>query len=71
LDPFDEWNLYTEETVTQKLPINLITPEIVFHYRGSLTTPPCSENVQWFVNPVPIHIKQSSLDELADMINEG
>jgi len=45
LDPFDEWNLNTEETVTQKLPINLTTPEIVFNYPGSLTTPPCSENV--------------------------
>lgn len=34
-----------------------------FRYTGSLTTPPCSENVSWFVLTTPV---QASADQLAD-----
>jgi carbonic anhydrase len=32
-----------------------------FHYSGSLTTPPCSENVNWFISQTPI---EGSIDQI-------
>ena len=32
-----------------------------FHYSGSLTTPPCSENVNWFITQTPIEV---SIDQI-------
>lgn len=32
-----------------------------FHYVGSLTTPPCSENIQWYVLKSPSHLSEMQL----------
>lgn len=34
----------------------------VFRYRGSLTMPPCTENVDWLVFSEPIEVSQSDID---------
>ncbi|MCU7865592.1 MAG: carbonic anhydrase family protein, partial [Candidatus Thiodiazotropha sp. (ex Lucinoma borealis)] len=33
----------------------------VFHYSGSLTTPPCSENVNWFVMKTPVEVSDAQV----------
>jgi Carbonic anhydrase len=35
------------------------------HYRGSLTTPPCSEGVQWFVLDAPITASKAQIEALS------
>jgi carbonic anhydrase len=32
-----------------------------FHYKGSLTTPPCTETVLWWVYQTPIHVLEEDL----------
>lgn len=34
-----------------------------YNFNGSLTTPPCSENVQWFVMEQPLELSRKQLDE--------
>lgn len=43
----------------------------VFHYRGSLTTPECSEVVNWFVVQNLYPIRTSQLATIRAQINEG
>ena len=33
-----------------------------YDYSGSLTTPPCTEGVQWVVQATPVSVKQSQID---------
>lgn len=39
----------------------LPSTERFFHYAGSLTTPPCSENVAWFVLREPIEMSRAQI----------
>lgn len=54
-----------EEGVTESLtfhPGGLLPPNRdVFHYHGSLTTPPCTESVGWYVMATPLRTHESSL----------
>jgi carbonic anhydrase len=34
-----------------------------FEYLGSLTTPPCAENIQWIVLATPLHISREQIDK--------
>jgi carbonic anhydrase len=59
-----------EEKVAVKIDPNDFVPSnhTVWHYKGSLTTPPCSENVQWYVMQTPITISPEHLDSYAKNI---
>lgn len=43
----------------------------VFHYSGSLTTPPCSENVNWFVMKTAIEVSDSQVDRFVKLIGKN
>ena len=45
----------------QKL-YQMVEKDIFYHYMGSLTTPPCTEEVSWWVLPKPLHISQEQMD---------
>lgn len=40
-----------------------------YHYNGSLTTPPCSEQVKWMLKAVPTHADNKQLKILSDLYN--
>ena len=35
--------------------------ETVFHYLGSLTTPPCTEGVEWFIIAEPMTMSKEQI----------
>jgi carbonic anhydrase len=39
-----------------------------YTYSGSLTTPPCSEGVRWFVLKNPVFVSQAAIDRFHDII---
>ncbi len=42
-----------------------------YHYSGSLTTPPCSENVNWFVMKEPIEVSDQQVSRFTQLIGEN
>jgi len=38
-----------------------------WHYTGSLTTPPCGEIVNWYVNKTPLKISKKQLEKFTDL----
>ncbi len=49
----------------------LPSSKVYFHYTGSLTTPPCTENVTWLVLEDPIEISKSQLKVFQKHINHN
>ncbi|MGC4066777.1 MAG: carbonic anhydrase family protein [Polyangiaceae bacterium] len=42
-----------------------------YTYSGSLTTPPCSEGVHWFVLKQPVEVSEAQLQKFKDVIHGG
>lgn len=52
------------ETKDVNLDVNLLLPQdqqSYYHYPGSLTTPPCSEGVKWYVMVNPIEVSSEQI----------
>ena len=47
---------------------NLPVSKSYFHYRGSLTTPPCSEKVDWIVMKEPITVSLEQVERLRKLM---
>jgi carbonic anhydrase len=45
--------------------------QTTFRYSGSLTTPPCSEGVNWLVMTTPVEISAEQVEALASLFEEG
>jgi carbonic anhydrase len=41
---------------------------VYFHYRGSLTTPPCTEGVKWFVLSQSVDASSKQIDQLSSRV---
>ena len=52
-----------ETSLGVTIDVNQLLPEekTYFTYMGSLTTPPCSENVLWFVMKNPIFVSEEQV----------
>ena len=59
------------------IPLNLRLTDILptntrhFSYSGSLTTPPCTEGVQWIILEKPILISQQDLGQFVHLIGHN
>jgi len=45
--------------------------ENYYHYSGSLTTPPCSEGVKWYVSSKHIHASHEQIEAFEHIMNHG
>jgi len=63
-----------EETVKDiRINANALSPtdKSYYHYSGSLTTPPCSEGVNWYVLKTPIEVSQEQIAKFASVYSEN
>lgn len=65
----DSKNEITNFTInpTEFLPIN----RDYYHYLGSLTTPPCTQLVEWYVMKEPIEISQKQLEQFQRLYSKN
>lgn len=62
----------TIETGTAVNPAMMLPDnQTVYQYSGSLTTPPCSENVTWLVMPDPVPLSADQISGFTDIINHN
>ena len=54
--------------VNLELKVHLQNHNFAYHYVGSLTTPPCSENVQWLVLRDPVELTADQISEFSKRI---
>jgi carbonic anhydrase len=43
----------------------------VYHYRGSLTTPPCSEGVSWYIRKTPTQLSRDQIAAFTGKYNHN
>lgn len=62
-----------EYTADKTLPLGALVPQDLsyFHYDGSLTTPPCSEIVDWYVLQKPLTASKEQLAKMAELLHDN
>ena len=62
-----------KEKLAEKLDVMPLFPEGQSHFRlnGSLTTPPCTEGVNWVVFKTAVNASKAQLDAMRDMIGQA
>ncbi len=60
-------------TISEKLNINKLFPQdkSYWTFEGSLTTPPCSEGVKWYVLKTPIQASAEQIKKMASFMPEN
>ena len=73
-DPFID-NLPAEKTDVKDAGMKINAADLLpsvqttFRYRGSLTTPPCSEGVNWLVMTTPVELSSDQLSKLKSLFD--
>ncbi len=54
-------------------PVDILPADIqhYYHWKGSLTTPPCSENVEWFLMRTPVEASKDQIAALRKYYNHN
>ena len=72
------WKWLPEQTEKDvSIPLDLSLTDILptntdhYAYSGSLTTPPCTEGVQWIVLKEPMHVTQQDVDQFVQIIGHN
>ena len=72
------WNWLPEQmrkevSIPLEVKLTNILPTNTHHYTysGSLTTPPCTEGVQWIVLKEPMHVTQQDVDQFVQIIGKN
>ncbi len=62
-----------KNTLTEEIDVEALLPdekiEHFWHYTGSLTTPPCSEGVKWYVAQKHIYASAEQIEEMAALVH--
>jgi carbonic anhydrase len=61
----------TYDSISIEIGINVPKEMDAWHYVGSLTTPPCSENVQWLVMKNPISMSKEQVDAFSSRLHHN
>lgn len=63
-------NIGETKIVNKAFDMNLNLPknQAYFNYTGSLTTPPCTENVEWFIFKEPITVSLKQVEQLKKLM---
>jgi hypothetical protein len=72
------WNnlppdLNTEHSLSQPVDVSRLLPadQSYYHYTGSLTTPPCTEGVMWYVLSTPLMMSRVQLDAFRTIMSNN
>lgn len=67
----DTFPLQAKEKKELQVNINPFEQKKFYHFKGSLTTPPCSENVQWIVMQHRAQASKEQLSTLSSMMGKN
>lgn len=67
--PLNKDDVYTDASLNYNANAMVDVSGDYYNYAGSLTTPPCSEIVEWVVMENPLQASQAQLDKFASLLN--